>query len=98
MVKKIIWNKKGQLSFDSMITYLHDEVSRQSAENFFNIVYKKIETLTKQPYIGRRVKDMKTVRLVNLDKHRQMFYRIDGKTLYISFFFDTRQHPDKRPY
>ncbi len=55
MVKKIIWNKKGLLSFDSIITYLHDEASRQSAENFFNIVYKRIDVLVKHPYSGRKV-------------------------------------------
>jgi plasmid stabilization system protein ParE len=98
MVKKIIWNKRGQNTFDDTINYLHDEVSQQSAETFFNIVYDKIDKLVKQPFIGRKVGFTKSVRVINLDKHRQMFYRIVGTTLYISYFFDTRQNPNKRPF
>jgi plasmid stabilization system protein ParE len=98
MVKKIIWNKRGQNTFDDTINYLHDEVSQQSAETFFNIVYDKIDKLVKQPFIGRKVGSTKSVRVINLDKHRQMFYRIVGTTLYISYFFDTRQNPNKRPF
>lgn len=41
---------------------------------------------------------MKTVRFINLDKHRQMFYRVHGSTAFITDFFDVRQNPDKRPY
>ena len=29
---------------------------------------------------------------------RIVFYRVDGKTLIISYFFDTRQDPSKRPF
>jgi plasmid stabilization system protein ParE len=98
MVKKIVWNKRGQNTFDDIINYIHDEVSQQSAETFFNIVYDKIDKLVKQPFIGRKVGSTKSVRVINLDRHRQMFYRIVGTTLYISYFFDTRQNPNKRPF
>ena len=35
---------------------------------------------------------------LNIDKNRQMFYSVNGSTLFIVAFFDTRQDPMKRPY
>ncbi len=78
--------------------FLHEKYSLQVAQNFANIVYEKINRLEKQPYIGPKVSGTKSVRYVNFGKHYQMFYRVDGKTLIISYFFDTRQDPNKRPF
>jgi plasmid stabilization system protein ParE len=94
MVQKIIWNKTAQRSFDQIITYLQDEFSTSTAEKFFHCVYNRIGQLTVQPLIGRPSKKAKTVRQINIDKHRKMFYRIEGRTLIISGFYDTRQNPD----
>jgi plasmid stabilization system protein ParE len=98
MVQKIIWNKTAQRSFDQIMNYLQDEISRNTAEKFFHLVYHRVGQLTNQPYIGRPTKKTKTVRQINIDKHRKMYYRIEGRTLIISDFFDVRQDPDKLRY
>ena len=98
MVQKIIWNKTAQRSFDQIMNYLHDEISRQTAEKFFHLVYHRIGQLTNQPYIGRPAQKTKTVRQINIDKYRKMYYRIEGRTLIISDFFDIRQDPEKLRY
>ena len=54
--------------------------------------------LEQQPYSGRQSPKLKTVRLVNIDAHRQMAYRIHGTTLFITNFWDMRQNPKKRPF
>jgi hypothetical protein len=33
-----------------------------------------------------------------IDKHRILFYRHKGSTLSVLDLFDTRQHPNKRPF
>lgn len=48
--------------------------------------------------MGRPTKKTKTVRQINIDKYRKMYYRIEGRTLIISDFFDVRQDPDKLRY
>ncbi len=98
MVQKIIWNKTAQRSFDQIINYLHDEYSINTAEKFFKLVYRRIGQLTEQPYIGRPTKKAKTIRQINIDKYRKMYYRIEGRTLIIADFFDTRQDPDKERF
>lgn len=98
MVKRIIWRKTADKSFDNIAFYLNDTFSLQVAHGFAKLVYDKIDRLEKQPYSGAKVSGTKSIRYVNFGKHYQMFYRIEGATLIISYFFDTRQNPSKRPF
>ena len=45
-----------------------------------------------------KLADTKSIRVLNFGKHYQLYYRIEGKSLYISNFFNTRQDPKKRPF
>ena len=85
MVQKIIWNKTAQRSFDQIINYLQDEFSTQTAEKFFRLVYHRIGQLTEQPYIGRPAKKAKTIRQINIDKYRKMYYRIESFQTFLIF-------------
>lgn len=98
MVTKIIWNKRAIATFDEITIYLLDNFSLQTAQNFFDGVYDKIDWVCKHPTSGRKVRDTKTLLSVNFGKHHQLYFRTKGKTLYICDFFDTRQDPSKRPY
>jgi plasmid stabilization system protein ParE len=98
MVKIIIWTKAADRTFDSITDYLEENVSFNAAQNFAKLVYSKIDSLVKYPTLGRRVMSTKSVRVVNMGKNHQLYYRVEGKTLYISNFFDTRRDPDKRPF
>ncbi len=98
MVKTVKWNKTALRKLRETVHYLQTEVSDKAANNFVDAVYHKIDLLHKQPLIGRRELSMQTVRFLNVDKYRQMFYRVTGSTLHIVNFFDMRQNPKKRPY
>jgi plasmid stabilization system protein ParE len=98
MVTKIIWNKAASNTFDDITTYMVDNFSLQSAQNFAAAVYKKIDYIVKYPFVGRKVKGTKSLKMLNIGKHHHIYFRVHGNTLYISDFFDSRQSPDKRPY
>ncbi len=98
MVKKIKWNDAANHTFDEVTDYLQEHFSTRAAENFANLVYDRIEMLVKGLTVGRKSAKAKTVMILQLDKHRQMFYRMHGTTLIIIDFWDTRQDPRKRPY
>jgi hypothetical protein len=66
--------------------------------SFANLVYEKIDKIEKGLIVGRRSSNAKTVMVINLDKHRQMFYRLVGSTLTIVDFWDTHQDPKKRRF
>ena len=98
MVKTIKWNNSASLSLSKLAEYLEYETSDDFAIRFVNLVYSKIDKLVKYPEMGRRAPKTKTIRFINIDKKRRMYYRKHGSTLYIVWFFDTRQDPDKNPY
>jgi plasmid stabilization system protein ParE len=98
MVKKIKWNKAADRTFDQTTDYLQDNFSTLSAENFANLVYERIDQVVKGLTVGRVSTKEKSVLILKLDKHRQMYYRLNGTTLTIVDFWDTRQNPDKKKY
>ncbi len=96
---KVIWTQTAQRVFDGIIEYLLEHGHSNSvAENFFLDAYSQIIKIGKHPTRGRKVPNTKNMRFVNFGKHYQIFYRMNGRTLHVSNFFDTRQDPAKRPY
>jgi plasmid stabilization system protein ParE len=98
MVKTVKWNKSATSSLSALAEYLEHEASYDTAIRFVNLVYAKIDKLMKYPEIGRIAPKTKSIRLINVDKKQRMYYRKHGSILYIVWFFDTRQDPDKNPY
>ena len=98
MVTTIIWNKTALTTFNDIARYLKDNFSTQAAKNFVEAAYEKIERLEKHPTIGRKVPNTKSLKMINFGKYQQLYYRVQGKTLFVCDFFDMRQHPDKKPY
>lgn len=98
MVKRIEWTLTAFGKYRDIILYYKQQDARKGAEFFQKAVKHKIEQLEKQPLIGRPSQKFKTMRIVNIDKNRQMAYRLNGTTLYISNFWDVRQNPKNRPF
>ncbi len=98
MVTKIIWNKAALKTFDEITNYMLENYSLNTAQKFAGNAYEKIDWVAKYPTSGRKVPNTKTLRMVNFGNNYQLYYRIQGKTLFISDFWDTRQDPKKRPY
>ena len=98
MAKTVIWNKTASRQLDELLTYLHEEVSERAASRFLEKLYDRLDMLTRYPEAGRKSQKRKTVRFYRIDKHRQLYYRIHGRNLFVVFIFDTRQHPDKNRY
>lgn len=97
MVKVVQMNQAATLAISLIAEYLEAEYSYQTAVNFVESVYHTIEKIKEHPTRGRPAPTSKTLQFLNIDKHRQLFYRMRGTTLIIVNIFDTRQHPSKRP-
>lgn len=98
MVQKVIFTKTADRAFYNIASFLEENASLLAAEKFAQKVDAQIEKLQHYPFIGRPSGKAKTVRRVFITKHVQMMYRVVGKTIIISDFFDTRQHPDKSKF
>ena len=98
MVQKITFTKTAEKSFIDIATFLEENISFIAAEKFAVQVDAKIEKLKIQPFIGRPSQKAKTIRKINVNKTVQMMYRVSGRTLTVSGFFDTRQDPSKNRF
>jgi plasmid stabilization system protein ParE len=76
---------------------LEYEFSYQLATNFVTTVYRTIDKVAEHPTRGRKVPKSNTLQFINIDKYRQLFYRVHGSILSVVDIFDTRQDPNKRP-
>jgi plasmid stabilization system protein ParE len=95
MVQKVIFTKTAERGFYEIATFLEENASLSAAQKFANNVDTKLERIREHPFIGRPSSKAKTVRKINISKNIQMMYRVVGKTLVISNFFNTRQDPNK---
>ena len=98
MVTTVIWRRKAILRVEEIALYLESEISLKSAENFIKSIYDTIDKVKAHPSRGRKVMTQKAIQFINIDKNKQLFYRVSGKELIILDVFDVRQHPDKRPF
>ena len=98
MAKRIEWSQKAIRELSNNINYLKREISLTSAERFAQLIRQRIEQVEKQPTMGRKTPNHKTVRFVLVGKNHRLYYRVHGSTLFITAIFDTRQDPNKRPY
>ena len=90
-------NQKAKLRIYNIAEYLEEEYSMQAAKNFVQKVYQTIDKVAEHPTRGRKVPVSNTLQFINIDKHRQLFYRVHGTRLSVVDIFDTRQDPSKRP-
>ncbi len=98
MDKLIVWNKKAQAKFDKTVSYLQKDWSEKIAENFVKTTNQNLFLLSKFPHLGRKSSKNTAVRLLNITRHNQMFYRIEGRKIIILTFFDLRQDSSKKPF
>lgn len=96
MALRIIFTKRATKRVVEISFYLEDNFSKGAAMNFNKAIDKTLEKVAAHPTIGRET-HTSTLKFVNMDDHRQIFYRTYGNTLSIVDIFDTRQDPDKRP-
>lgn len=98
MDKIIFWNKKAVKKFHSLVQYLEENYSEQTAENLVRNVHLKLQVLVKYPEIGRLSAKKKTIRVVSINRFLRMFYRVHRRKIIVITFFDTRQNPEDHPF
>jgi plasmid stabilization system protein ParE len=98
MVQQLKITQRAEKAFLTIVNYLEENVSEEFAMKFSKTVEAKVNLLKQQPYIGRPSNKAKTVRKLAINKRVMLFYRIEGTTLIISDFFDTKQNPNKSKF
>jgi plasmid stabilization system protein ParE len=98
MALQIKFSKRFNSKSDKLTAYLKKEWGQTVAENFYQKLYKKLNTLAHQPHIGKPSETKKNIRSISITKHKRLYYRILNNKIIIVNMFDTRIHPTKNPY
>jgi len=93
VVKKRFTNKVKKV-----LAYLEKEWSHKVAEEFLVKIDRRINHLTKQPYLGAPSLKIKDVRGLLITRHNRMYYKIKDDKVIILNMYDTRINPKKNPY
>ncbi len=95
MAYKIIYKKRFVNKLLKLLDYLKTDWGENVANTFISKLQKRIQTLSKQPYIGVPSLVIKTVRSILITKHNRLFYRIKDDTIEVINMYDTRSNPKK---
>ncbi len=92
IVKKCFTNKVQEV-----LVYLEKEWSHKVAANFLLKIDRRIELLTKQPFVGKSSSKIKNVRGLLITRHNKLYYIVKDDKVIILNMYDTRMNPKKNP-
>jgi len=98
MAYQIKWTEIAVEDFENVIVYLLNNWSLNVANDFSQILQKKLIILSHHPHIGIASINFLSVRSVSITKHNRLFYRITGYTIELLNLFDNRQNPEINAY
>ena len=98
MAYKIIYKKRFSNKLIKLLRYLELEWSEQTAIEFLSKMDKRIETLKKQPFIGKPSSSKPDVRAILISKQNRLYYKFSKDSIIILNMYDTRQNPRKNMY
>lgn len=97
MAYDIVVTTRFRKKLIKLLIYLEREWGKIVADNFLKKIDRRIQTLSKQPYIGQSANQDELSRSILVTKHNRLYYRIKINEIEILNLFDTRQNPSKNP-
>ena len=97
-MREIVISPTGKKKLEGIFSYLENEFSEKTKQEFISLIEKIVERIIKYPESYPKSIKMKSVRRCLINKHTVMFYRIHKTNIEILTFFDNRQSPDSSPY
>jgi plasmid stabilization system protein ParE len=94
---KIYWTNRSHARFLKIKAYINKEFGKASSTKFQDNVFDFLELLEKFPELGSLEVADKNIYGFQLSKQTRIFYRITNDHIVLLTFFDSRQHPNKKP-
>lgn len=95
MARKIVWTKRANSNFTSIIDYLEKYWGYKVTKSFIIRTYSIIDLLSKQPYLGSLEKEKEQIRGFLITKHNRIFYRFNEEEFIVLNIFDNRSKKEK---
>lgn len=95
---KVEWDPKAKEARSQVADYIRREFGAKRKIRFLQEVRETTKKLSKAPYIGQIdpffADRPQTYRSIIINGLNKMVYRIEGDTIYIAAFWDTRSEPE----
>lgn len=98
MAYQIIVKKRFTNKVKNTLSYLEKEWSHEVASDFLKKIDRRINQLTKQPYIGTPSEKFSEIRGLLITRHNRLYYKIKGSKVIILNMYDTRMNPKRKRY
>jgi plasmid stabilization system protein ParE len=98
MALDIVWSKKADKKFDSILKYLTEEWGEKVTKAFVKKVYDFLDILAEFPQIGSIENKEQKIRGFTIVQQINIFYTIRGDRIILLDFFDNRQAPSKKSF
>ena len=98
MAYQIIIADEVFTALNSIIFYLENKFSKKVAAHFLLIFYKKAESLSDNPNLGRKISEHATIRRILITKHNLLYYEVVGNQIHLLSIFFTVQNPKKNKF
>jgi len=98
MAYKIKINKRFEIKVAKTYEYLVNEWGFSVADAFYEKIFHRLAILQKQPYIGKVTKKRPKIRRTLSGKYNVLYYRIDGDTIVLINFLNSKKNPKHNPY
>ena len=97
---KVVLTEQSLLSLQETFEFLlsQSNISKQRANSILKAVLDRTEELKVYPQLGQIEELLSHLRLGHrrlIEGHIKIIYRVEGETVYITDFFDSRQDPKK---
>jgi plasmid stabilization system protein ParE len=98
MAYEIIYKKRFLNKLLTLLDYLKNEWGQSVSEKFIIQLQKRLNTLSKHPFIGSPSNAVKSVRSILVTRQNRIFYKIEGNVIEAINMQDSRSDPNKNPY
>jgi len=98
MAYQIIYKKRFINKLLKLLDYLRREWGNKVSDSFIIKLQSRLQTLSKQPYIGNPSDVVKSVRSILITRKNRIFYRIKGDVIEVVNLYDTRRDSKKNRY
>jgi plasmid stabilization system protein ParE len=95
MVREIVWTKRANYKFNTILEYLELEWGDRVTRNFIKRTYDITQLISENPELGTLENQERNIRGFLLTKHNRLFYRFTDTELFVLNFFDTRSGPKR---
>lgn len=98
MAYEIIYKKSFLNKLLKLLDYLRINWGYSVADNFILKFQRRLNTISKHPFIGSPSVTVKSVRSILITRQNRIFYRVKGNVIEVINMYDTRANPKKNPY